>query len=81
MFESAAVLAGAFAEHLVNDFHLVYGRRTPDHGPIIRAMAQLAVERLSSSDALYHDVQSYHDGHPGRPDDTARPHHGRGGHA
>jgi hypothetical protein len=56
MFESAAVLAGAFAEHLVDDFHLVYGRRNPDHGPIIRAMAQLAVERLSSSDALYHDV-------------------------
>ena len=33
-------------------------RETPDHGPrpVIRAMAQLAVERISSSDALYHDV-------------------------
>ena len=57
MFEPAAVLAGAFAQHLVDDFHLVYGRREPDHGATIRAMAQLAVERISSSDALYHDVQ------------------------
>ena len=57
MFETAAVLAGAFAQHLVDDFHLVYGKREPDHGPTIRAIAQLAVERISSSDALYHDVQ------------------------
>ena len=57
MFESSAVLAAAFAQHLVDDFHLVYGTRTPDHGATIRAMAQLAVERISSSDALYHDVQ------------------------
>jgi hypothetical protein len=57
MFESAAVLAGAFAQHLVDDFHLVYGKRDPDHGPTIRAMAHLAVERISASDALYHDVQ------------------------
>jgi hypothetical protein len=57
MFESAAVLAAAFAQHLVDDFHLVYGKREPDHGPVIRAMAQLAVERISASDALYHDVQ------------------------
>ena len=57
MFEPAAVLAGAFAEHLVDDFHLVYGKREPDHGSTIRAIAQLAVERISSSDALYHDVQ------------------------
>ena len=35
---------------------MVYGRREPDHGSTIRAMAQLAVERISSSDALYHDV-------------------------
>ena len=56
MFDSAAVLAGAFAQHLVDDFHLVYGKREPDHGATIRAIAQLAVERISSSDALYHDV-------------------------
>ena len=57
MFEPAAVLASAFAQHLVDGFYEVYGRRDPDHGPVIGAMARLAVERISASDALYHDVQ------------------------
>ena len=56
MFNPATVLAAAFADHLVDGFRMVYGRRDPDHGSTIRAMAQLAVERISSSDALYHDV-------------------------
>jgi hypothetical protein len=56
MFNPAAVLAAAFAQHLVDGFHAVYGIRDPDHGPTIRSMAQLAVERISSSDALYHDA-------------------------
>ena len=46
----------AFADHLVDGYRAVYGKRDPDHGSTIRAMAQLAVERISSSDALYHDV-------------------------
>jgi hypothetical protein len=57
MFEPAAVLAKAFADHLAEGFHGVYGMRAPDFGSTIRAMAQLAVERISSSDALYHDVR------------------------
>ena len=57
MFEPASVLAGAFADHLVEGYRAVYGKRPPDQGSVIRAMAQLAVERISSSDALYHDVQ------------------------
>ena len=57
MFEPAAVLASAFAQNLVDGFYEVYGQRDPDHGPIIGAMARLAVERISASDALYHDVQ------------------------
>ena len=56
MFNPATVLATAFADHLVDGFRMVYGRRDPDHGSTIRAMAHLAVERISSSDALYHDV-------------------------
>ena len=56
MFNPATVLATAFADHLVDGYRMVYGRRDPDHGSTIRAMAQLAVERISSSDALYHDV-------------------------
>lgn len=56
MFETASVLANAFAQHLVDGYRLVYGRRDPDYGSTLRAMAHLAVERISSSDALYHDV-------------------------
>ncbi len=56
MFNPASVLATAFAEHLVDGYRAVFGKRNPDHGATIRAIAQLAVERISSSDALYHDV-------------------------
>jgi hypothetical protein len=56
MFNPAAVLAAAFADHLADGYRAVFGKRDPDHAPTIRAMAQLAVERISSSDALYHDV-------------------------
>ena len=81
MFEPAAVLAGAFAQHLVDDFHLVYGKREPDHGadhPGHRPAGGGAdlVERCALSRRA-----AYHDGDPGRADDTARPHHGRGGDA
>ena len=57
MFEPASVLAAAFGQHLVEGYQLMFGRRDRDHGATLRAMAHLAVERISSSDALYHDVQ------------------------
>ncbi|MGD9507939.1 MAG: metal-dependent phosphohydrolase [Geminicoccaceae bacterium] len=57
MFEPASVLAAAFGQHLVDGYHLVFGQRDPDYAATLRAMAHLAVERISSSDALYHDVQ------------------------
>jgi len=56
MFNPATVLASAFGEHLAETYRSVYGRADPDYGSVIRGMAQLAVERISSSDALYHDV-------------------------
>lgn len=57
MFDPAVVLARAFGDYLAKAYHTVYGVRDPDHGSTIRAMAQLAVERISSTDALYHDVE------------------------
>lgn len=58
MFYPAAVLASAFADYLVDSYERVFGRRCqPEHGSTIRAMAQLAIERISSTDALYHDAQ------------------------
>lgn len=57
MFNPAAVLATAFGDHLADSYRAVYGQREHDYGSIIRAIARLVVERISSSDALYHDTQ------------------------
>lgn len=57
MFNPAVVLACAFGDYLADSYRTVYGKADPDFGSLIRAMARLAVERISSSDALYHDVQ------------------------
>lgn len=58
MFYPAAVLASTFADYLVQGFESVYGRGCePNHSSTIRSMAQLAIERISSTDALYHDAQ------------------------
>ena len=56
MFNPAVVLASAFGDYLAESFRDVYGRRDPDYGAIIGAMARLVIERISSSDALYHDT-------------------------
>ena len=57
MFNPAVVLASAFAEHLADSYRTVYGTAEPDYASVIRAVARLVVERISSSDALYHDAQ------------------------
>src|SRR5688500_1716364 len=57
MFNSACVLASAFGDYLAQSFRDVYGQHERDFGAVIRSMARLAVERISSSDALYHDTQ------------------------
>jgi hypothetical protein len=56
MFNPATVLATAFADHLVESYCAMYGEREPEYASIIRAMARLVIERISSSDALYHDA-------------------------
>lgn len=56
MFNPAVVLATSFGDHLAESYRTVFGKADPDYGAVIRAMARLAVERISSSDALYHDV-------------------------
>jgi hypothetical protein len=57
MFNSAAVVATAFGEHLAGLYRETYGHRDVDHAPLIRVAAKLAIERIAASDALYHDVQ------------------------
>jgi hypothetical protein len=34
----------------------VFGRGEPDHAPVLRATAKLALERIAGSDAVYHDL-------------------------
>jgi hypothetical protein len=46
----------AFAERLGRNYRAVYGKSEPDHAPVIRATARLALERIAGTDAVYHDV-------------------------
>jgi hypothetical protein len=56
MFDPVAVVAREFGEYLAGRYWSVYGNQQPDYGTTLRAMAQLVLERIASSDALYHDT-------------------------
>jgi hypothetical protein len=56
MFDPAAVVAREFGEYLAYRYWSVYGDQEPDFGTTLRAIAQLLLERIASSDALYHDA-------------------------
>ena len=57
MYNPAVVLANSFGDCLADAYRMVYSNADPDFGAVIRAIARLVVERIASSDALYHDVQ------------------------
>jgi hypothetical protein len=57
MMNPTAVFAEAFGAHLANLFDQAFGRREPRFGEIIREGARLVFERISLSDALYHDAE------------------------
>lgn len=56
MFEPFLLVIEAFADRLGRNYRAVYGKAEPDHAPIIRATARLALERIAGTDAVYHDV-------------------------
>lgn len=56
MFEPVTLIVDAFAQQLGRNYRAVYGKAAPDHAPVIRATAKLALERIAGSDALYHDL-------------------------
>ena len=56
MFEPQDLVIDAFAERLGANYREVYGKSDPDHAPIIRATARLALERIDGTDAVYHDL-------------------------
>ena len=57
MITPARVFAGAFGEHLAGLYLQVYGQREPGYSEVIRVVARLVIERLSFSDALYHNYE------------------------
>ncbi len=56
MFEPLALVIDAFADRLGRNYRSVFGKTEPDHAPMIRAAARLALERIAGTDAVYHDV-------------------------
>src|SRR3954447_18954826 len=56
MFEPFAPAIDAFAKLLARNYRELFGRTEPDHVPVLRATARLALERIAGTDALYHDA-------------------------
>jgi hypothetical protein len=56
MFEPFAPAIDAFAKRLARNYRELFGRTEPDHAPVLRATARLALERIAGTDALYHDA-------------------------
>src|SRR5687767_1925703 len=57
MISPTGIFADAFGEHLAGQYDQAYGRREPRFAEIIREGARLVFERLSTSDALYHNAE------------------------
>ncbi len=57
MISSSALLADALGQRLALTYRRTFGSREPDHAEIIGEAAALVVERLATSDALYHDAE------------------------
>ena len=57
MLNPTAVFADAFADHLANLYDQAYGQREPQFANTIYVSAKLVFERLSLSDALYHNAE------------------------
>jgi hypothetical protein len=57
MLNPAAIFADAFGNHLADQYNQAFGWREPRYAEMIREGARLVFERLSGSDALYHDAE------------------------
>ena len=57
MISPTRIFADAFGEYLAGQYDQAYGRREPRFAEIIREGARLVFERLSVSDALYHNAE------------------------
>jgi hypothetical protein len=57
MLNPTAIFANAFGDHLAGLYDQAFGRREPRFVEVIRECARLVFERLSLSDALYHNAE------------------------
>jgi hypothetical protein len=57
MLHANALLADALADNLMEVFARSFGTSAPEHSALIGESARLVIERLSLSDALYHDAE------------------------
>jgi len=56
MFDSTTLIVGAVTRRLVARYRRVFGSREPDHAGAIATAARVALERIGTSDAPYHDL-------------------------
>jgi hypothetical protein len=57
MLNPSALVAEALGKHLELAYRRAFGAREPAYADIIAEAARLVVERLATSDALYHDAE------------------------
>ncbi len=52
----ASVLADELGDRLAANYGAIFGQLRPEFGDMLRTMARVGIERIASSDALYHDA-------------------------
>src|SRR3974390_1041001 len=57
MLHPTSLLADALAQNLSGTFRRIYGEQEPRVAHALDEAARLVIERIASSDALYHDCQ------------------------
>src|SRR4051795_3701458 len=56
MLDSTTLVIAAVPPRLVDQYRHVFGHRQPDHAGAIATAARVALERIGTSDAPYHDL-------------------------
>lgn len=56
MFRASEAVIDAMVERLLTNYRKFFAHLEPDFSPIIEATARLSLDRISGTDALYHDM-------------------------
>ena len=57
MLNPTSLLADALGRNLAETYRRIFGEREPQIATALDEAARLVIERIASSDALYHDTQ------------------------